>query len=94
MSGIVAQALVFVPLIVFSFGMLYTTGTLVALEPYQRIVVGATIDTGSRIVSLLGPTAIYLLAIFGIVGVVLYLAFVGLRAAISQNPKVEKILEA
>ena len=94
MASLVGKLITFLPLVVFTVGFLYTTGALIAMEPYQRIIVGATVDTGSRILSLLAPTAGYLGLVFGGIALVLYLCFKGLVAAASSSPTIKKLADA
>lgn len=77
---------------VFALCMLLATVPELINEPYPRVAVGVTIDSGSRLFTLLGPVAAWFFIIFGILGLVFYLAFQKLRESIQHSGALSKLL--
>lgn len=64
----VAAAVAVVPVVIFFLCMAVVTFPLILAESGPRIVVGATVDTGSQLVALLGPLFAWAMVVIGLLG--------------------------
>ena len=66
------------PLLLFLACMAVATLPQLAAEPYERVVVGVTVDTGSKVLSLLAPGLLRAAAFAAVLAALIWVAVLAL----------------